>query len=92
MKNIRTNKTLNDIACKINPVLQGWINYYGKYQKSALYPVFRHFNMLLRLWIMRKFKRFRNRKTNTAVFLEGLAEKQPTLFAHWKAGLIGGFS
>jgi len=40
---------------------------------------------------MRKFKRFRGRKTKAAVFLEGLSEKQPTLFAHWKAGLSGGF-
>ena len=26
-----------------------------------------------------------------AKFLEGLAGKQPTLFAHWKVGLKGGF-
>lgn len=92
IKNIGTYKNLNDIAHKANPVLQGWINYYGKYHKSALCPVFRHFNMSLRLWTMRKFKRFRGKKTKTAVFLEGLSEKQPTMFAHWKAGLSGGFS
>jgi len=86
---IDSNKV--DIAHEANPVLQGWINYYGKYHKSALCPVFRHFNMSLRLWSMRKFKRFRGRKTKAAVFLEGLSGKQPALFAHWKAGLSGGF-
>jgi len=40
---------------------------------------------------MCKFKKFRGRKTKAAVFLEGLYKKQPNLFAHWKAGLRGGF-
>ena len=27
-----------------NRQLQGWINYYGRFYKSMLYPVFRHLN------------------------------------------------
>ncbi|MDP1573902.1 MAG: reverse transcriptase domain-containing protein [Coxiellaceae bacterium] len=86
IKNIGTYKSLNDVAQKFNPILQGWINYYGKYQKSALRPVFRHFNKSLVRWIMRKFKRFKGHKTKAATFLEGLLEKQPTMFAHWETG------
>ena len=92
IKNIGTYKSLNDIADKTNPVMQGWINYYGQYNKSGLCPIFRHFNMALVRWSMRKFKRFRGHKTKTAIFLEGLLEKEPTLFAHWKTGLAGGFA
>lgn len=92
IKNIGTNKNLNDVAHEFNPILQGWINYYGKYQKSGLYPVFRHFNLSLIRWVMRKFKRFKGHKTKAAIFLEGLMEKQPTLFAHWKNGFTGGFA
>lgn len=92
IKNIGTYKSLNDIAHETNSVLQGWINYYGKYQKSALFPVFRHFNMSLARWVMRKYKNFKGRKTKTANFLEGLLEKQPKLFAHWKDGFTGGFA
>jgi hypothetical protein len=40
---------------------------------------------------MRKFKRFKGH-TKAAIFLEGLLEKQPKLFAHWEAELIGGFA
>lgn len=87
IKNIGTNKSLNDIAHEVNPIPQGWINYYGKYQKSALSPVFRHFNKSLVRWTMRKFKRFRRHRTRAAIFLEGILEKQPTMFAHWKTGL-----
>jgi hypothetical protein len=92
MKNIGTCKSLNNIANVFNPILQGWINYYGRYNKTALRSVFRHFNLSLIRWMMRKFKRFKGRKTRTAIHLEGLAGKQPDLFAHWKCGLSGGFN
>jgi len=92
IKNIGTNKSLNDIAHEFNPILQGWINYYGKYQKSALCPVFRHFNKSLVRWTMRKFKRFKRHRTRAAIFLEGILEKQPTMFAHWKTGLADWFT
>jgi len=92
MKNISTYKSLNDVADKANPILQGWINYYGQYHKTALCPVFRHFNLSVSRWLMRKFKRFKGRKAKVVVFLIGLSEKKSTLFAHWKGGLIGGFA
>ena len=44
-----------------NVVLQGWINYYGRFYKSMLYPVFRHLNEILVRWAMRKYKRLRRR-------------------------------
>jgi len=53
--------------------------------------VFPHFNLLVTRWTMRKFKKFKGNRIMAAKFLEGLAEKKPTLFAHWKAGLKVGF-
>ena len=91
IKNIDTYKSLNDVANKFNPILQGWINYYGRYNKTALYPIYRHFNLSVIRWLMRKFKRFKGHKIRTAIFLEGLVEKQPKLFAHWKSGFTRGF-
>jgi RNA-directed DNA polymerase len=92
MKSIGTYRSLQEIAQVFNPILQGWINYYGRYHKTALCPVLRHFNLSLIRWNMRKFKRFKGRKTKAAIFLEGILENQPTLFAHWECGLIGGFA
>jgi RNA-directed DNA polymerase len=83
---------LQDIANMANPVLRGWITYYGRYFPSALYPVFRHFNCTLVMWAMRKYKRFRNRKTQAAIFLEKIAKREPHLFAHWKCGMVGAFA
>jgi len=93
----RTDLSLNEIARRYNPVLQGWLNYYGRYTRSALYPLWRHMNLTLVAWVMRKYKRFqykrfRGRKTRAAVFLEGIAEREPRLFAHWRGGMIGAFA
>jgi len=34
--------TLQDIARQLNPLLRGWIGYYGRYASSALYPLLWH--------------------------------------------------
>ena len=50
----RADRDLAEIAREFNPVLQGWINYYGRFNRSALYPFLRYFNHTLRAWVMRK--------------------------------------
>jgi group II intron reverse transcriptase/maturase len=90
----RTDLSLNEIARRFNPVLSGWLNYYGRYRRSAMYPVWRHFNKTLVAWVMRKYKPLQRHKTRAAIFLEKIAEKEPHLFAHWRgrAGMEGGFA
>lgn len=84
--------SLEDISQIHNPVLRGWIAYYGKFYPSALYPLFRHFNLTLVAWAMRKYKRFRRHKTQAAIFLETMAKKHPRLFVHWQNGMVGAFA
>ena len=43
----RTEVTLADIARELNPLLRGWIEYYGRYTPSALYPLARYVNQTL---------------------------------------------
>ena len=88
----RTDLSLNQIAKWYNPVLQGWLNYYGCYSRSALYPLWRHFNKTLVAWAMRKYKHFNHHKTRAAIFLEKVSREQPRLFAHWRNGMIGPFA
>lgn len=88
----RTDLSLKDIARLHNPVLRGWIGYYGRFYPSAMYPIFRHFNKTLVAWAMRKFKRLKRHKTRASLLLEGIAEKQPHLFVHWKKGTVGAFA
>lgn len=88
----RADRSLEDIADSFNPVIQGWINYYGRFCPSALYPFFRYFNHVLVAWVMRKYKRFRRKKTRAGQYLEGIAERNPALFAHWRNGMTGVFA
>ena len=88
----RTQITLEDVANEINPVLRGWIEYYGRYCPSARYPMFRHVNLSLVAWAMRKYKRLSGHRTRASLFLETVSEKNPHLFAHWRKGTVGGFA
>ena len=82
--NLRSDKAIDDLARMWNPVLRGWIQYYGRFYKSALYPVFRHFNGLLVRWAMRKYKRLRRHHRRALYWLGGIARREPVLFAHWQ--------
>ncbi|MGH3848325.1 MAG: group II intron reverse transcriptase/maturase [Pseudonocardiaceae bacterium] len=85
--NCRSDKTLTDLALMFNRQLQGWINYFGRFYKSMLYPVFRHFNGTLVRWAMRKYKRLRRHKTRAIRFIADVCRRQPGLFAHWRFGV-----
>lgn len=80
----RSDKTLTDLARMFNPILRGWISYYGRFYKSWLYPVLRHLNDGLVRWAMRKYKRLRGHYRRAKAWLASVARRAPTLFAHWK--------
>jgi RNA-directed DNA polymerase len=80
---LRTDKALDDLARMWNPVLRGWINYYGKFYKSALNPVFHHLNRTLTRWARRKSKRLRGHQRRATYWLGGVARREPRMFAHW---------
>jgi len=85
--NCRSDKTLTDLARMFNPIVQGWINYYGRFYKSMLYPVLRRINEYLIRWAMRKYKRLRGHLTRAVEWLAGVARREPNLFAHWRFGV-----
>jgi RNA-directed DNA polymerase len=83
----RSDKGLIDITRMFNPFIQGWINYYGRYYKSAMYPIFQHLNRTLTRWAMRKYKRLKRHQRNATHWLGAIAKREPSLFAHWKLGV-----
>jgi len=78
-----TDKSLEDFAHIFNPVIRGWINYYGSYYKSALYPIFQHLENILSRWAARKYKRLRNCRQRARYWLRTIAKRQPGLLAYW---------
>jgi len=81
---LRSDKRLEDLALMFNPIIQGWINYYGRYYKSALYPTLKCLERRLVMWATRKYKCLRNHRRRAAQWLNRIARKQPYLFAHWR--------
>src|SRR5215471_3905038 len=59
----QTQLSLQDISRQLNPLLRGWIAYYGCYVPSALEPLLRYANLTLVTWARRKFKRFKGSRT-----------------------------
>jgi RNA-directed DNA polymerase len=81
----QTPGTLAEIARQINPLLRGWIGYYGRFSRSGLAPLVDYVNQKLKAWIMRKYKRFRFHKTRASLFLRKLARGNVELFVHWQS-------
>lgn len=75
--------SLEEVARRINPVVRGWINYYGSFTRSALYKLVKHIDALLMRWAMMKFKGLRRRKRQAREWVRGARERQRDLFSHW---------
>jgi len=80
----RSDKGLVDLSRMFNPIIRGWINYYGNYYKSALYPVFRGLDRILVRWAMGKYKKLRRHRRRATHWLGAIAKREPGLFAHWQ--------
>jgi RNA-directed DNA polymerase len=79
----RIDKWIDDLARMFNPVIRGWITYYGRYYKSALYPTFRYLDQCLANWAMAKYKRLRRHRQRAGHWVTKTASRDPRLFAHW---------
>jgi RNA-directed DNA polymerase len=77
--------TLADLAQAINPVVRGWINYYGRFYRSKLIVLLRRIDEYLLRWAMGKYKRLRRHRPRAQRFLGTVERREPTLFAHWQA-------
>lgn len=78
----RTDMSLVDIAKWCNPILRGWINYYGKFYRTALMPVLEHFNETLVKLALRKYINLRYKYRGWA-WLKRIMKESPKLFVHW---------
>jgi group II intron reverse transcriptase/maturase len=83
---LRSGSDLESLAQELNPIVRGWINYYGRYYPSRLVPNLGRINDVLVRWAKRKFKRLRHRPGRARTFLAGVAQREPTLFAWWQFG------
>ena len=79
----RVSCTIEEIANQINPVIRGWANYYGSFNKSTLEPIWIKLNWRLAKWMSKKYKDLRSHKTKSILKLGTIAKNRPNLFVHW---------
>jgi RNA-directed DNA polymerase len=82
----RSDKAIEDLSRMFNPIIRGWIQYYGRYYRSALYPTMRELNRDLALWAKRKYKKLRSHLRKAKHWIARLSRRAPVLFAHWQMG------
>jgi len=85
---LKSEKGLEDLAHMFDAVLRGWSNYYSKFYKTAMLPIWQHMNQYLVRWVMRKYKRYAKHRTRAAEYLNRIARAKPQLFTHWRMGIF----
>ena len=88
MASTRNNQRLEDLARLTNPVVRGWMNYYGRYYRSECVHVLGHLNRALAAWVRRKYKRFRCRERASMHWLGRIAQRDKKLFVLWQLGVV----
>lgn len=80
---LRSDRSIEYLALRMNKIVRGWIAYYGRFYKSALVTLAKRLDASLVRWAMRKFKRLRGHKVRACHWLERQRSLHPNLFAHW---------
>ncbi|WP_046509096.1 group II intron reverse transcriptase/maturase [Streptomyces odonnellii] len=79
----RSDLSFKELARRINPVVAGWINYYGRFRPWELNPFLMRINAYLVRWIRQKYKRLAAERRAIAKMQE-IARRYPRMFAHWR--------
>ena len=79
----KTGCKINNIAEMLNPLIRGWMNYFGKFNPSAMRGTLQCIERRVIKWAMCKYKNFRGRRRRAEKWLHTVRQREPKLFAHW---------
>ncbi|MGE4347533.1 MAG: group II intron maturase-specific domain-containing protein [Flavobacteriaceae bacterium] len=77
------------VAQFLNPFIRGWVNYYAKFRKSAMNPVFHLLSKRLVRWARKRYKRYKTSPRRAWLWFNRVREQFPGLFYHWQVGITG---
>jgi RNA-directed DNA polymerase len=78
-----TRQSFSELAQWVNPIVRGWMQYYGAFYRSALYPLLMRINAYLMRWARNKYRRFKGRHQLQQAW-QRVTEGYPMFFAHWE--------
>jgi RNA-directed DNA polymerase len=79
----KTTLTLPELARWLNPIIGGWVQYFGKYYQTELNPLLRRINTYLVRWLRKKYKRLKSLKKAKQAWLR-IIRQFPRGFIHWE--------
>jgi RNA-directed DNA polymerase len=79
----RTRHSLQELADWINPVVRGWMTYYGRFTPAALHAILKRINGYLVRWARKKYRRLAPFKSAKR-WWDGLLARNRPMFAHWQ--------
>jgi len=81
------NKSLEDVAKAINPLVRGWKNHYGRFYPSEFLESLEYIDLVLARWVKRKYRKFHRKWRAAHKWLGRIARRQRDLFYHWRLGI-----
>jgi RNA-directed DNA polymerase len=79
----RSDLSFVELARRINPTVRGWMQYFGRFYRSALTPLLMRINAYLVRWIRQKYKKLSALRKALQKMWE-IADRYPRMFAHWR--------
>jgi RNA-directed DNA polymerase len=77
------NLTWEQLAQWIGPVIRGWMSYYGRYNRSVLYPLLARVNFYIQRWLRHKYRRLRPIKALVRAW-KRVTTQNPQALPHWR--------
>ena len=87
---LRSDKAIEDPSRMFHPKIRGWLQFYGRYYRSALYPYMRQLDRSLAHWAYRKYKKLRGHLRRATHWIARISRRDSKLFAHWQMGVRRG--
>lgn len=79
----RSETSIKALAQMINPVVRGWVGYYGVFYKSSLLFLVHHLERLILKWVKRKYKKQGSNLKRAKRWIKRGKSRYPELFVHW---------
>lgn len=80
----KTQATMSDLAKLINPMVRGWMEYYGAFCPEPLKRFLIRIDLRLGKWARNKYKKLRGHKRRSWNWIKRCRNAFPTMFVHWE--------
>ena len=79
-------RSIVGVALYLEPLIRGWINYYGKFRLTELNSVFLLLRQRIVWWARKRYKRYKTNMNKAYRWLDKVKKQFPNLFYQWRYG------